>query len=100
MPVVLGAKRALGEGTNGLYEPIHGSAPDIAGRGIANPYGTILSAAMLLRYSLGLEAEAVAVEAAVEAAVSAGVRTADIVQPGQASIGSHEAGSAVINRLA
>ncbi len=57
---------SLGEGTNGLYEPIHGSAPDIAGRGIANPYGTILSAAMLLRYSLGLETEAAAVETAVE----------------------------------
>ena len=49
---------SLGDGTAGLYEPIHGSAPDIAGRGIANPYGTILSAAMLLRHSLGLEAEA------------------------------------------
>ena len=57
---------SLGDGTSGLYEPIHGSAPDIAGRGIANPYGTILSAAMLLRHSLGLEAEARAVEGAVD----------------------------------
>jgi 3-isopropylmalate dehydrogenase len=90
---------SLGEGSNGLYEPIHGSAPDIAGRGIANPYGTILSAALLLRYSLGLETEAVAVERAVEDAVSAGVRTADIVAPGRASVGSREAGSAVVERL-
>jgi 3-isopropylmalate dehydrogenase len=90
---------SLGEGTNGLYEPIHGSAPDIAGRGIANPYGTILSAAMLLRYSLGLEQEAAVVERAVEDAVSAGVRTADIALPGKGSVGSHEAGSAVIDRI-
>jgi 3-isopropylmalate dehydrogenase len=90
---------SLGEGSNGLYEPIHGSAPDIAGRGIANPYGTILSAALLLRYSLGLESEAVAIEQAVADAVSAGVRTADIAAPGQAPVGSHEAGSAVVERL-
>ncbi|MGB7738379.1 MAG: isocitrate/isopropylmalate family dehydrogenase, partial [Steroidobacteraceae bacterium] len=90
---------SLGEGTNGLYEPIHGSAPDIAGRGIANPYGTILSAAMLLRYSLGLETEAAAVESAVEDAVSAGVRTADIALAGKATVGSREAGAAVVERL-
>jgi 3-isopropylmalate dehydrogenase len=66
---------SLGSGLNslglprGLFEPIHGSAPDIAGKGIANPAGALLSAAMLLRYSLGLEAEALAVEAAVEAAL-------------------------------
>jgi 3-isopropylmalate dehydrogenase len=90
---------SLGEGTNGLYEPIHGSAPDIAGRGIANPYGTILSAAMLLRYSLGLDAEAAAVEAAVESAVTAGVRTADIALAGTAPVGSREAGAAVVDRL-
>jgi 3-isopropylmalate dehydrogenase len=62
----------------GLYEPIHGSAPDIAGKGIANPVGTILSGAMLLRHSLGLEKEALAVENAVEAALKLGVRTADL----------------------
>ena len=90
---------SLGEGSVGLYEPIHGSAPDIAGRGIANPYGTILSAAMLLRHSLGLKPEAAAVEQAVEDVVSAGVRTADIAQPGRPSVGSREAGSAVIERL-
>jgi 3-isopropylmalate dehydrogenase len=90
---------SLGDGTNGLYEPIHGSAPDIAGRGIANPYGTILSAAMLLRHSLGLENEATAVEAAVESAVSAGVRTADIAMTGKAPVGSREAGAAVVDRV-
>jgi len=90
---------SLGDGTNGLYEPIHGSAPDIAGRGIANPYGTILSAAMLLRHSLGLEAEAAAVEAAVESAVTAGVRTADIALAGKAPVGSREAGAAVVDRI-
>ncbi len=90
---------SLGAGTNGLYEPIHGSAPDIAGRGIANPYGTILSAAMMLKLSLGLETEAAAVEAAVEDAVSAGVRTADIALAGKATVGSREAGTAVVERL-
>jgi 3-isopropylmalate dehydrogenase len=90
---------SLGEGTNGLYEPIHGSAPDIAGRGIANPYGTILSVAMMLRYSLGLEIEATAVESAVEDAVSAGVRTADIALAGKATVGSRQAGAAVVERL-
>jgi 3-isopropylmalate dehydrogenase len=68
----------LNEGRFGVYEPIHGSAPDIAGKGIANPIGTILSAAMLLRYSLGLETEAVAVEQAVEKALAQGARTKDI----------------------
>ncbi len=67
-----------------VYEPIHGSAPDIAGKGIANPNGTILSAAMLLRHSLGLEAEAAAVEAAVHAALDDGVFTADLAAKGQA----------------
>ena len=90
---------SLGDGPVGLYEPIHGSAPDIAGRGIANPYGTILSAAMLLRHSLGLEREAAAVEQAVEDAVNAGVRTADIALAGKTPIGSREAGTAVVGRL-
>ncbi len=69
---------SLGEGKRGLYEPIHGSAPDIAGKGIANPIGTILSAALLLRYSLGLEAEASAIENAVEQVVADGARTPDL----------------------
>jgi 3-isopropylmalate dehydrogenase len=75
---------SLGAGTNqlgqprGLYEPIHGSAPDIAGRGIANPIGTILSAAMLLRHSLGLDYEAVAIEHAVQRSIADGCRTVDL----------------------
>jgi len=69
---------SLGESGPGLFEPIHGSAPDIAGRGIANPYGAILSAAMLLRHSLGLEEEASAIEAAAKAAIAEGVLTADL----------------------
>ena len=69
---------SLGAGGPGLYEPIHGSAPDIAGKGIANPTGTVLSAALLLRYSLKLEREAAAIESAVERAITEGCRTADL----------------------
>jgi 3-isopropylmalate dehydrogenase len=69
---------SLGESNLGLYEPIHGSAPDIAGKGLANPIGTILSAAMLLRYSIKLELEAVSIEKAVEDAITAGARTGDL----------------------
>jgi 3-isopropylmalate dehydrogenase len=69
---------SLGESGPGLYEPIHGSAPDIAGKGIANPVGTILSTAMLLRHSLKLEAEAASIEKAVEQTITDGARTADI----------------------
>lgn len=70
--------RSEGEARMGLYEPIHGSAPDIAGQGIANPIGAILSAAMMLRHSFGLESEACAVEAAVDGAIAGGARTADL----------------------
>src|SRR5262245_15437589 len=90
---------SLGEGARGLYEPIHGSAPDIAGRGIANPYGAIASAAMLLRHSLGLEREAAALERAVAGALDAGVRTADIAPTGAAAAGTRAAGDAVIDRI-
>ena len=69
---------SLGNGGPGLYEPIHGSAPDIAGKGIANPIGTILSAALLLRYSLKLEQEAQVIEKAVDAVITDGYRTADL----------------------
>ena len=69
---------SLGESALGIYEPIHGSAPDIAGKGLANPCGALASAAMLLRHSLGLDAEAAAIEAAIDAAIVAGARTADI----------------------
>ncbi|MEQ1580650.1 MAG: 3-isopropylmalate dehydrogenase [Steroidobacteraceae bacterium] len=86
---------SLGAGALGLYEPIHGSAPDIAGRGIANPFGTILSAAMLLRHSLGLLDEAAAIESAVASAVTAGVRTADIAAGGP-QVSTREAGEAVL----
>jgi 3-isopropylmalate dehydrogenase len=87
---------SLGQGSVGLYEPIHGSAPDIAGQGKANPLATILSAAMLLRHSLGLEAEAAAVERAVDAALASGARTADM----GGSMTTVEVGVAVCERLA
>jgi 3-isopropylmalate dehydrogenase len=90
---------SLGEGTRGLYEPIHGSAPDIAGRGIANPIGTIMSLAMLLRYSLKLVAEADAVEAAVSRALAGGARTPDIAAPGERALSTREAGDAVLKAL-
>src|SRR5450631_3020340 len=73
---------SLGDGKRGLYEPIHGSAPDIAGKGIANPYATILSLALLFRHSLELDAAAVLVENAVAQAITEGVRTADIAEAG------------------
>jgi 3-isopropylmalate dehydrogenase len=69
---------SIGAGGPGLYEPIHGSAPDIAGKGIANPIGTILSAAMMLRHTLGLEAEAAMIEKAVDQTITEGARTADL----------------------
>jgi 3-isopropylmalate dehydrogenase len=90
---------SIGDGRRGLYEPIHGSAPDIAGRGIANPVGTILSVALLLRHSLGLEREAVAVEAAVSGAISAGARTADFAEKGRDTLGTRAMGDAVLGRL-
>ena len=90
---------SLGDGKVGLYEPIHGSAPDIAGKGIANPYATILSAAMLLRHSLGLEAEAAAVEKAVGTAIDRQVLTVDIAPPGSKPATTVEAGQAVVAAL-
>ena len=89
---------SLGEGRVGLYEPIHGSAPDIADKGIANPYATVLSAALLLRHSLGLEAEAQCIEKAVSAALDAGHLTADLAG-GQTAIGTRAATAAVIEQL-
>jgi len=79
---------SLAEGKLGLYEPIHGSAPDIAGQGIANPIGAVLSSALLLRHSLGLDEEANAVEAAVDRALAEGYRTADIAEPGVEQVGT------------
>jgi 3-isopropylmalate dehydrogenase len=83
----------------GLYEPIHGSAPDIAGKGIANPLGTILSSAMLLRHSLGLEAEAAAIESAVDAVLNEGVRTGDIAHTGTETVGTQIMGDLVVAAL-
>jgi 3-isopropylmalate dehydrogenase len=91
---------SLGEGRRGLYEPIHGSAPDIAGKGVANPYATILSVAMLLRHSLGLDVEARAIETAVSQAVDAGVLTGDLAAPGTKAASTVEAGRAVIEAIA
>jgi 3-isopropylmalate dehydrogenase len=88
---------SLGAGRRGLYEPIHGSAPDIAGRGIANPTGTILSAAMLLRHSLGLEAEARAIEAAVQSTLEAGQFTADL--GAKSPLSTVQMGEAIRGRL-
>ena len=73
---------SLGASGTGLYEPIHGSAPDITGKGIANPIATILSAAMLLRHALGLSGEADAIEQAVADVLAQGLRTPDIASPG------------------
>lgn len=90
---------SLGSARRGIYEPIHGSAPDIAGRGLANPYGTILSAALLLRHSLLLSAEAHALEDAVAQALAAGARTADLAAAPGRSVSTRAAGDAVLSRL-
>ena len=90
---------SLGSGTRGLYEPIHGSAPDIAGRDIASPLGTILSGALLLRHSLGLDAEAKAIESAVSAVLDAGYRTADIFAEGMTKVSCTQMGDLVAERI-
>jgi 3-isopropylmalate dehydrogenase len=90
---------SLGEGKRGLYEPIHGSAPDIAGKGIANPFATILSVALLLRHSLGLSKEALAVEAAVRQAIDRGVLPADVAPAGTVAATTTQAGAAVLDAL-
>lgn len=84
----------------GLYEPIHGSAPDIAGRDLANPIATILSAALMLRYSCGLAAEASAIERAVEAVLDAGYRTADLALAGTTSVGTARMGDLIAEAVA
>jgi len=90
---------SLGESARGLYEPIHGSAPDIAGQGIANPCGTIASAAMLLRHSLGLDEEAAAIEAAIASAISNGARTGDIATAGEATLSTASMTGAILDAL-
>lgn len=97
----LGTKStAGGKGTFGLYEPIHGSAPDITGKGIANPLATILSAAMLLRHSLGEEAAAADIENAVSATLESGLRTGDIAPAGTTPVNTVTMGEAVIKNIA
>jgi 3-isopropylmalate dehydrogenase len=91
---------SLDANNKGLYEPSHGSAPDIAGKGIANPLATILSAAMMLRFSLNLPAEADRIEAAVKKVLSQGLRTADIYEAGTTKVGTAEMGDAVVKALA
>ena len=83
----------------GLYEPSHGSAPDIAGKGVANPLATILSAAMMLRYTFGNEAAAGRIEAAVKKVLAQGFRTGDIFEPGMKKVGTREMGDAVLAAL-
>ncbi|OGA66779.1 MAG: 3-isopropylmalate dehydrogenase [Betaproteobacteria bacterium RIFCSPLOWO2_12_FULL_65_14] len=90
---------ALDERGKGLYEPIHGSAPDIAGQGVANPLATILSAAMMLRYSLGRPDAAARIEKAVAKVLQAGLRTADIHTPGTRKVGTQDMGDAVVAAL-
>ena len=90
---------SLGEGAFGMYEPIHGSAPDIAGKNIANPIATILSMAMLLRYSFNLGKEADAIEAAVTKVLEEGYRTADIAKAGEAVTGTKEMGDLIVARI-
>jgi 3-isopropylmalate dehydrogenase len=90
---------SLAEGRFGLYEPAGGTAPDIAGKGIANPIAQILSAALMLRYSFGEHEAAAAIEAAVAGAINDGVRTADIALPGTTKVGTAAMGDAVLSRL-
>ena len=90
---------SLNASNQGLYEPSHGSAPDIAGKGIANPLATILSAAMMLRYSLNQEAAAQRIESAVKTVLNQGLRTADIFSAGMTRVGTAEMGAAVVRAL-
>lgn len=93
------ASASLGEGTRGMYEPIHGSAPDIAGQNLANPIGTILSAAMMLRYSFDMEEEAAAMEKAVHKVLDEGFRTGDIMSEGMKQVSCSQMGDLVLERL-
>jgi 3-isopropylmalate dehydrogenase len=90
---------SLDANNKGLYEPCHGSAPDIAGKGVANPLATILSAAMMLRYTFNREAESTRIENAVKKVLAQGYRTADIFEPGTQKVGTREMGDAVIAAL-
>jgi len=89
------ASASLAEGTMGLYEPVHGSAPDIAGKDIANPIATILSSAMMLRYSLNMPKAADAIETAVNKVLADGYRTADIARDGETVVGTARMGELI-----
>jgi 3-isopropylmalate dehydrogenase len=90
---------SLGDNRKGLYEPIHGTAPDIAGQDIANPLAAILSVAMMLRYTFGLETHSDRIEQAVRAVLRDGYRTGDIFQPGCKKVGTREMGDAVVEAV-
>ncbi|MNO49679.1 3-isopropylmalate dehydrogenase [compost metagenome] len=90
---------SLGENSFGMYEPIHGSAPDIAGKGVANPLATILSSAMMLKFTFGLVEEAELIEKAVEKVLEEGYRTGDIMSEGMKLIGTREMGELVVNYI-
>src|SRR5262249_32028879 len=90
---------SLGDGKRGLYEPIHGSAPDIQGRNLANPVGAMLSVALLLRHSFGLETEASAVESAVASVLDRGIVTSDALVPNARVSETADVGSAVIEAM-
>jgi 3-isopropylmalate dehydrogenase len=90
---------SLGYGKRGLYEPIHGTAPDIAGKGIANPIGMILSVAMMLHYSFGMEEAAEDVEKAVDAVLDRGYRTADIAEKDKRTVGTEEMGDLIAQEV-
>jgi 3-isopropylmalate dehydrogenase len=94
----LGAVQASGK-RHALYEPIHGSAPDIAGKGIANPMAQILSFAMLLRYSFGMDEDAALIERACTTVLGSGLRTADVMVPGTARVGTSVMGEAIVREL-
>ena len=97
--LISGAKDAKTGRQPGLYEPVHGTAPDIAGKGLANPFACILSLAMCLRYSFERLDEAKLVERAVEKVLNDGLRTGDIMQPGKQLVGTRQMGDAVIAAL-
>ena len=90
---------SLADGSFGLYEPSHGSAPDSAGKHIAKPLATIMSVSMMLRYSFGLEKEAAAIDNAVTAVLEAGIRTGDIAEAGVTAVSTTEMGKAVCDRI-
>jgi len=96
----LGAPDAKTGRRKALYEPVHGSAPDIAGKGLANPIATIASFGMALRYSFDMGAEAGLLDKAIANALAAGLRTADIMQPGMRKVGTAEMGGAIVAELA